>query len=138
MTSNVEAVRSLHTDEGGTLVRDRLFGLLADDVQWQVAGSPDRLSWAGTVRGPEGVRGWLETLNEHMDYERFELLEIHGDAETVVEIVNASGRAAASRRPFESELVRIWTFHADKARLVRSYYDTAAYERSFLGALEER
>jgi ketosteroid isomerase-like protein len=122
MTSNVEAVRSLHAGEGGTLVRDRLFGLLADD----------------TVRGPEGVRGWLETLNEHMDYERFELLEIHGDAETVVEIVNASGRAAASRRPFESELVRIWTFHADKARLVRSYYDTAAYERSFLGALEER
>jgi len=133
MTSNVEAVRSLHAGEGGTLVRDRLFALLADDVQ-----SPNRLPWAGTVRGPEGVRGWLETLNEHMDYERFELLEIHGDAETVVEIVNASGRAAASRRPFESELVRIWTFHADKAMRVRSYYDTAAYERSFLGALEER
>jgi ketosteroid isomerase-like protein len=114
-------------------VRGELFDLLADDVEWQVAGSPERLPWAGTVRGHDGVRGWLETLNEHMEYERFDLLEIHGDGDTVVEIVNASGRAAASRRPFESELVRVWTFQAGQAKLVRSYYDTAAYERSFLG-----
>jgi ketosteroid isomerase-like protein len=133
MTSYVDAVRSLHAGESGTLVRSDLFGLLADEVEWQVAGSPDRLPWAGTVRGPEGVRSWLERLNEHMEYERFELVEIYGDRDTVVELVNASGRAAVSRRPFESELVRIWTFQAGKAKLVRSYYDTAAYERSFLG-----
>jgi ketosteroid isomerase-like protein len=133
MTSHVDAVRSLHAGEGGTLVRGDLFDLLADDVEWQVAGSPDRLPWAGTAHGPEGVRGWLETLNEHMKYESFELVEIDGDGDTVVELVNAAGRAAASGRPFESELVRIWTFHGGKATLVRSYYDTAAYERSFLG-----
>ena len=68
-----------------------------------------------------------------MEYNRFELAEIHGDADTVVEIVMASGRATASRRPFESEIIRIWTFRDGKAVLVRSYYDTAAYERSFLG-----
>jgi len=114
-------------------VRGVLFGLLADDVEWQVAGSPDLLPWAGVVSGPDGVRGWLETLNEHMEYDRFELVEIHGDGDTVVEIVIASGQAAASRRPFESEIVRVWTFRDGKAVLVRSYYDTAAYERSFLG-----
>jgi ketosteroid isomerase-like protein len=133
VTSYTDAVRSLHGGEGGTLVRGDLFGLLADEVEWQVAGSPDRLPWAGTVRGPEGVRSWLEMLNGHMEYECFELVEIYGDGDTVVELVNASGRAAVSRRPFESELVRIWTFQSGRATLVRSYYDTAAYERSFLG-----
>ena len=133
MTSHVDAVRLLHAGDGGTLVRDMLFGLLADDVEWRVAGSPDLLPWAGAVRGPDGVRGWLETLNEHMDYDRFELVEIYGYGDTVVEIVTASGRAAASGRPFASEIVRIWTFRDGKTVLVRSYYDTAAYERSFLG-----
>ena len=131
--SALDAIRAMHAPGTGTLVRDVLFGLLADDVEWQVAGAPDRLPWAGSVRGPDGVRSWLETLNEHMDYERFELVEIHADDETVIEIVKASGRAVASRRPFESEIVRIWTFRNGKAELVRSYYDTAAYERSFLG-----
>jgi ketosteroid isomerase-like protein len=112
-------------------VRDVLFGLLSDDVEWWAAGSPDRLPWAGTVHGPDGVRGWLETLNEHMQYERFELVELYEDGDSVVEIVRASGRATASGRPFESEVVRIWTFSDSKAVRVRSYYDTAAYERSF-------
>jgi uncharacterized protein len=133
MTSHVDAIRSMHAGQGGTLVRDVLFGLLADDVEWRVAGSPDVLPWAGVVRGPDGVRGWLETLNKNMEYERFELAEIHGDGDTVVEIVLASGRATASGRPFESEIVRVWTFRDGKAVLVRSYYDTAAYERSLLG-----
>lgn len=131
MTSRVDAVRALHSPADGTLVSD-LFALLGDDVEWQVAGSLERLPWAGIVHGPEGVRGWLATLNEHMDYDRFELVDIYGDGNTVVEIVQASGRAAASGRPFASEIVRIWTFRDGRAVLVRSYYDTAAYERAFL------
>lgn len=130
MTSRAGAVRSLHSTESGTLVRDALFGLLADDVEWWAAGSPDRLPWAGRVHGPDGVRGWLETLNAHMEYERFELVELYEDEGSVVEVVRASGRARASGRPFESEIVRIWTFRDSKAVRVRSYYDTAAYERS--------
>ena len=131
--SALESVRAMHAPGTGTLVRDVLFGLLADDVEWQVAGSPDRLPWAGSVHGADGVQTWLETLNEHMNYERFELVEIYDDGETVVEVVLASGRAAASGRPFESEIVRIWTFRGNKAVRVRSYYDTGAYERAFLG-----
>ena len=125
MTGNVESVRSLHAGESGTLVRTTSNG------RWRRAGAAP--PWAGTVRGPEGVRGWLETLNEHMTYKRFALAEIYGDADTVIEIVDAAGRAAGSQHPFASEIVRIWTFRGDKAVRVRSYYDTAAYERSFLG-----
>ena len=129
----MDAIRSLHSSESGTLVRDVLYGVLADDVEWWAAGPPEQLPWAGSVHGRDGVRGWLATLGEHMDYDRFELKEIYGDGDTVVEIVQASGAAAVSGLPFASEVVRIWTFRGGKAVRVRSYYDTAAYARAYLG-----
>jgi ketosteroid isomerase-like protein len=133
VTSPLELVRALHSAEGGTLVRELLFEVLDADVAWEVAGSPELLPWAGVFRGREAVRGWLETLNAHMEYGRFELLEIYGDEDLVVEIVQAAGLAVTSNRSFESDVVRIWTFRGGKAVRVRSYYDTAAYERAFLG-----
>ena len=129
----LEAVSALHAGEDDRLDRAGLVDLLADDVSWEVAGAPDVLPWAGTVKGPNGVLAWLESLNEQLDYERFDLQEIVGDGDTVVEIVQAAGRARVTGRRFESEIVRIWSFRHGKAVRVRSYYDTAAYERAFLG-----
>jgi uncharacterized protein len=124
------AVKALHAREGGLLARSSLFDLVADDVEWYVLGSPDELPWAGTFRGSEGVHRWLEVLEEHMEYERFEPLEFFADGDSVIEIVFAAGRARATGIAFESEVVRIWTFHEDKAVRVRSYYDTGAYARA--------
>ncbi len=124
-------VKALHAREGGLLARSSLFDLVADDVEWYVLGSPDELPWAGTFRGSEGVRRWLEVLDEHMEYERFEPLEFFADGDTVLEIVFAAGHARATGIAFESEVVRIWTFREGKAVRVRSYYDTRAYERAF-------
>jgi uncharacterized protein len=125
------AVKALHAREGGLLARSSLFDLVADDVEWYVLGSPDELPWAGTFRGSEGVRRWMDVLDEHMEYERFEPLEFFADGETVIEIVSAGGHARATGRAFQSEVVRIWTFRKGKAARVRSFYDTGAYERAF-------
>jgi ketosteroid isomerase-like protein len=124
-SANVAAVRSLHVGAG--LSRDRLWALLADDVEWYALGSPDVLPWAGTVRGHEGVRRWLAALNEAMDYERFDLVEVVDAGDVVVEVVLGGGKAVATGKPFESEIVRIWTFRGGRAVKVRSYYDTQAY-----------
>lgn len=127
-----DAVEALHAREGGLLARASLFDLVADDVEWYVLGSADELPWAGIFRGKDGVRRWMETLDEHMEYERFELLELFADGDTVIEIVLAGGHARATGRSFESEVVRIWTFREGKAIRVRSFYDTGAYERALL------
>ena len=124
------AVKALHAREGGLLERSSLFDLVGDDVEWYVLGSPEELPWAGTFHGPDGVRRWMELLDEHMEYEHFEPLEFFADGDTVIEIVSAGGRARATGRPFESEVVRIWTFREGQAIRVRSFYDTGAYERS--------
>jgi uncharacterized protein len=131
VNERLEKVKGLHSRERGLLVRTSLFDLLSDDVEWEVAGSPEVLPWAGKFRGRGAVRRWLEILDEHMDYERFEPLEFFAEGDTVIELVLAGGRARASGRPFESEIVRVWTFRGDEAVRVRSFYDTAAYERAF-------
>jgi ketosteroid isomerase-like protein len=75
----------------------------------------------------------MEVLDEHMEYERFEPLEFLADGDTVIEIVFAAGRARATGRSFQSEVVRIWTFRDGKAVRVRSFYDTDAYSRALGG-----
>jgi uncharacterized protein len=127
------AVKALHAREAGLLARSSLFDLVAEDVEWYVLGSPDELPWAGTFRGSDGVRRWMEVLDEHMEYERFEPLEFLADGDTVIEIVFAAGRARATGRSFQSEVVRIWTFRDGKAVRVRSFYDTDAYSRALGG-----
>lgn len=124
-SANVAAVRALHVRAG--LSRDRLWALLADDVEWFALGSPDVLPWAGTVRGHDGVRRWFAVLNEAMAYERFDLVEVVDGGDVVVEVVHGGGKAVATGKPFETEVVRIWTFRGGRAVKVRSYYDTQAY-----------
>jgi uncharacterized protein len=132
-SANREAVRQLHdSDETGRLRRDLLFELLDEDVEWHALGPPDLFPWAGTHRGHAGVRRWFELLNDAMAYERFELLELYADGETVVEVIAAAGQARATGSPFASEVVRVWTFQGDKAIRVRSYYDTQSYAAALL------
>jgi uncharacterized protein len=133
-SANREAVRQLHDPvDSGRLQRDPLFELLDEDVEWQAHGPIDLFPWAGTHRGHDGVRRWLEVLNAAMAYERFELLELYSDDETVVEVIAAAGKACVTGAPFASEVVRIWTFRDSKAIRVRSYYDTHGYAAALLG-----
>lgn len=132
-SANREAVRQLHdSDESGRLRRDRVFELLDEDVEWHALGPPDLFPWAGTHRGHDGVRRWFDLLNDAMEYERFELLELYSDGETVVEVIAAAGKARATGAPFASEVVRVWTFNDGKAIRVRSYYDTQSYASALL------
>ena len=96
-------------------------------------GPVDLFPWAGTHRGHDGVRRWFELLDAAMAYERFELVELYADGETVVEVIAAAGKARATGTPFASEVVRIWTFRNGKAVRVRSYYDTHVYAAALTG-----
>lgn len=126
----LQAVQALHAREEGLLERTSLFDLLAGDVEWFVLGSTEVLPWAGVFRGRDGVAEWMQKLDAHMEYEKFEPVEFFADGDTVIEVVAAGGRARATGRTFESEVVRIWTFRGAKAVRVRSFYDTGAYERA--------
>jgi ketosteroid isomerase-like protein len=103
---------------------------LADNVEWWAAGSRDRLPWAGSWRGKIGVEEFFRVLNAEMDYERFDAEELISDGDHVIAIVSAAGHAIRTGRPFESHIVREYTFRNGKMVRVRNFYDTAAYERA--------
>jgi ketosteroid isomerase-like protein len=109
---------------------DPLLPALAGDVEWWAAGPPAILPWAGTFRGRAEVERWFRELNELMHYERFEVRETYADGDTVVQIAEADGYAVATRRPFATQIVRVWTVRDGKVASVRSYYDTDAYVRA--------
>lgn len=104
-----------------------LLPALADEIEWWAAGDPAVLPWAGTHRGRAAVEAWFERLNAVMDYRRFEATAFIADGDEVVVVHQAGGVARATGRPFESEIVRIWTVRRGKVVRVRSYYDTHAY-----------
>jgi len=85
----LQAVESLHAREEGLLARTSLFDLLASDVEWFVLGSTELLPWAGVFRGRDGVAEWMQTLDAHMEYEKFEPVEFFTDGDTVIEVVGA-------------------------------------------------
>ena len=103
---------------------------LSEDVEWWAAGSRDRLPWAGTWKGRDGIQDFFRALNAEMKYEKFVAEDLISDGDRVLAIVSAGGHAVRSRRPFESLIVREYTFRDGKIVRVRNFYDTAAYERA--------
>lgn len=127
--SNLDVVRRIHATSpySKSLLGS---GVLAEDVEWWAAGSRERLPWAGSWRGRDGIVRFFEALNAVMDYERFETEEYVADGGAVVTIISASGHAIPTGRPFESHIVRVYSFAQGKIVRIRNYYDTAAYERA--------
>lgn len=103
---------------------------LSEEIEWWAAGSRERLPWAGTWHGKAGVQEFFRILNAEMKYQKFEAEELISGGNRVIAIVSAGGHAIRSRRPFESQIVREYTFREGKIVRVRNFYDTAAYERS--------
>ena len=127
--SNLAVVKQLHasTPYGQNLLHSPA---LADGAEWWAAGSRDRLPWAGSWRGRDGIAQFFAVLNRLMDYERFDAEEYIADGNSVAAIVAAAGHAIATGKPFESHIVRVYTFRDGKIVRVRNFYDTAAYERA--------
>jgi uncharacterized protein len=129
---HLDIIRSIHEGRG-IIQRARESGILADSVEWWVAGPPDVLPFAGTWRGIDGIAEFERRLSATMRYDRVQLRRYLVSGEDVAAIFNGAGIARASGRPFESEIVRLYTFREGRVVLVRNYYDTAAYVAALRG-----
>jgi uncharacterized protein len=127
---NLAVAKSLEAEDFSS---QRFLDGLSENVEWWAAGAPNLLPWAGLFRGREAVRNWVKTLRSELNYQKWES-EWMAKGDTVFEFVRASGIAKATGRPYESDILRVWTIRDGKAARVRSFYDTAAYALA-IGAL---
>jgi ketosteroid isomerase-like protein len=129
---HLEVVRGIHEGRG-IIQRARESGILADSAEWWVASPPDVLPFAGTWRGVAGIIEFERRLDATMRYDRVELRRYLVSGDDVAAIFLGAGVAKATGRPFESEIVRLYTFRDGKVVRVRNYYDTAAYVAAVRG-----
>ncbi len=129
---HLAVVRSIHEGRG-IIQRARESGILADSVEWWVAGPRDVLPFAGSWRGIDGIAEFERRLDATMRYDRVELRRYLVSGDDVAATFLGAGVAKATGRPFESEIVRLYTFRDGRVVRVRNYYDTAAYVAAVRG-----
>jgi uncharacterized protein len=125
-------VRGIHEGRG-IIQRARESGILADSVEWYVPGPRATLPFAGSWRGIAGIAEFERQLNATMRYDRVELRRYLVSGDDVAAIFIGSGVARATGRPFQSEIVRLYTFRDGKVVSVRNFFDTAAYVAAVRG-----
>ena len=130
--AHLAVVRGIHEGRG-IIQRARESGILADSVEWWVAGPREVLPFAGTWRGLEGVAEFQRLLGATLRYDTIELREYLVSGNQVAAIFLGEGIARATGKPFRSEIVRLYTFHNEKVVRVRNYFDTGSYIRAVRG-----
>jgi ketosteroid isomerase-like protein len=97
------------------------------DEQIEIRMPPD-FPVRGVFQGHEGVRRWREQVFDVAENARVEpekILEVHGDGETVLMLLRATGTAGYSEIDLELEWAAIWTIRDGKVLRAQGYLDRA-------------
>ena len=131
---NFAVVQAIHMSEAGLVAAVRQSGALAEGVEWEVPG-PDVLPFAGTWKGVDGLWQLERLVNKAVRHDRVELTKYLVSGNDVAAVFTLDGYARASRRPFRSEVFRLYTLEEGRIVRIRSLYDTAAVVEALAGYL---
>jgi uncharacterized protein len=107
--------------------------LLADDVDWWVAGPREILPWAGSRRGREQVGRFLAAFPETLEIQAFEPRTFLAQGETVVVLGQERARVKPTECVCETEWVMVFALRDGKIASLRQYHDTAAWVAAYRG-----
>jgi ketosteroid isomerase-like protein len=127
-----EVVQELFTALGSPDRQDVLT-VLADDVEWWVAGPPE-IPYAGTFRGHAEVAQFFAAFDGAIDYESWEAHQFITEGETVVVIGEERWRAKSTGKAADNPWVLVLTVREGKITQFRAYEDTAASRDAFLAS----
>jgi hypothetical protein len=98
----------------------------SEDTEWVAIGSPERLPYAGTHRGPEQVARYFAILDDKEESDHLVPQEVIAAGDKVIVFGNYSARVNATGRKFETDFVHVFTLRDGKITNFRDFYDTAA------------
>ena len=103
----------------------------AEDIEFYVAGSREKIPFAGTHYGQEQVAQLLAQLAsilfEVMDLQQAQLQDFIAQGNQVVVIGSYVWRVRSNNHLVKYDWVHVFTMHNGKIRKIRGYFDTATY-----------
>ena len=120
--SNLELVQEIygHFSTGNI---PAVFGMLTDDVNYLIPGSPD-IPYAGTFNGKQQVGSFYKTLNDTLQYTSFDINSFTVDGDKIIVQGNFSGFAKPTNKIFATDWIMIWTFSEGKVKQHQTFLDS--------------
>jgi uncharacterized protein len=121
--TNSDIIRSAYD----AFVRGDLDGVLStldENIDWVTPG-PSELRTAGHRRGREEVALFFQTLNEILQFERFEPLEFIERGDRIVVLGEDTVRVRATGQTVDYDWAHVFEMRDGKAVRFREYGDTA-------------
>jgi uncharacterized protein len=130
---NVQIVQQMCTAfEQGDIAT--LLNLLAEDVEWFVAGSPEHAPLAGTYYGRDRVAQIFSTVGQFLELQLFKAQEFIAQDDRVAVFGQARGLVKLTNRSLEYDWVHLYTLRDGKTIKFCEYLDTAAIAAAFRGS----
>jgi ketosteroid isomerase-like protein len=101
------------------------FSLCDDKIEINM---PPDFPVRGSFRGHDGVRHWRDQVFEIVENARVEpeeIVDVHGDGETVLMLLRATGTARHTEIELEVEWAAIWTVRGGKLLRAQGYLNRA-------------
>jgi ketosteroid isomerase-like protein len=105
--------------------------LLTVDVEWQVAGLPEIVPWAGVRRGRDQVARYLTIRPETVELHELVPRELIAQDDTVVVLGHERSRVKPTDRACVTDWAMVFTVQEGQIARVRQYLDTAAWAAAY-------
>ena len=129
-SENVRTVRRLFACFGQGDITGAV-DLLSDDVEWQVAGRPEIIPWAGTHLGREQVAWFFTILAETVELQALELRDVITQGDTVVVLGHEQSRVKPTDRTCASDWAMVFTLRDGQIARFQEYHDTDGWAAAY-------
>jgi len=127
MASNVEATKKafelFQRGDVPTLVKD----LIDDNCTWISPGPQDKLPWAGSFKGKQGVASFFARVGENLEFEDVAPREMIEERDTVVVLGTTTNLAKKTGKTIKYDWAIVLKYSHGKIVFVQEYMNTAAY-----------
>jgi len=105
-----------------TLITD----LIDDHCEWTTPGPKDKLPWAGTYKGKQGIGSFFVTVDKHLEFTAFTPKDFIEKDDTVVIIGTYTCKVRSTGKEVSGDWAQVAKYTADgKLRFFKEYADTA-------------
>ena len=122
--ANVEATQALFAAFLAGDIDGFLTGL-ADDVVWEINGSPDFVPNHGVWEGVDAVREWIGLLEADVEFVEFTPERYWADGDTVIVVCHEVGVVRATGKQIDQREVMLFTYADGKVASFMGFDDSA-------------